>query len=111
MPTSCQRHLTCRSILQVESLQLQLRTSEDRCAALEGLRADLEAMRAACRSAEETAERRGAEIKKMQQSAQSAEMLRKYQDICLVSGDDISSDTGLVVHQWVGIVTVFPLDP
>ena len=83
-------------MLQVESLQLQLRTSEDRCAALEGLRADLEATRAACRSAEETAERRGAEIKKMQQSAQSAEMLRKYQDICLVSGgDNMSSDHGV----------------
>ena len=71
---------------QAESLRLQLRSSEELCASLEGLRADLEAARAACRSAEETAERRGVEIRKMQQSAQSAESLRKYQDICLVRG-------------------------
>ena len=48
------------------------------------LRSELDAARVACRAAEDLAERRTAEVKKLQQAALGAEALRKYQDICLV---------------------------
>ena len=47
-------------------------------------RSELDSARVAYRAAEDLAERRSAEVKKLQQAALGAEALRKYQDICLV---------------------------
>ena len=90
--------------LQVEPLQRQLHLAEELCGGLEALQGELDACKAACRSAEDTAERRGVEVKRLQQQAHGADTLRKYQDIVGVraGGPGEGDWSYLDLELWIG---------